>query len=170
MSKTKKLVIAAMFAALACVATLLIHIPTPTKGYVNLGDAIVLLGGFMLGPVYGGLAAGIGTALADLILGYTIYIPATFVIKFLVAMCAGFIYHFADRSIIKMIIAGAVSELIMIAGYFLFECLLVDGGLGIAVAATGIIGNAFQALCGIVISAVLCTILGRVKEIDRFLK
>ena len=53
----KLLVISALFAALACVATLSIRIPTPgTNGYIHPGDAIVILSGVFLGPVYGLLA------------------------------------------------------------------------------------------------------------------
>ena len=59
MSKTLKLVIAALMASMACVATMVIKIPIPaTGGYINLGDSIVLLSGVVLGPLYGGLAAG----------------------------------------------------------------------------------------------------------------
>lgn len=58
----------ALFAALACVATMSIRIPTPgTGGYIHPGDAIVILSGVVLGPGYGFLAAGIGSALSDLI-------------------------------------------------------------------------------------------------------
>ena len=61
----------ALFAALACVATMSIRIPTPgTGGYIHPGDAIVILAGIILGPVYGMLAGGIGSALSDLIGGY----------------------------------------------------------------------------------------------------
>ena len=42
-SNLKKLVLAAMFAALSCVATMVIQIPSPMSGYVNLGDCFVLL-------------------------------------------------------------------------------------------------------------------------------
>ena len=63
----------ALFAALACVATMSIRIPTPgTGGYIHPGDAIVILAGIILGPVYGMLAGGIGSALSDLIGGYFI--------------------------------------------------------------------------------------------------
>ena len=41
-TKTKKIVMAALMAALACVATMIIKIPSPLKGYLNLGDCIVL--------------------------------------------------------------------------------------------------------------------------------
>lgn len=50
----KKLVMAALFAALACVATMSIKIPTPgTSGYIHPGDAIVILAGVVLGPAWG---------------------------------------------------------------------------------------------------------------------
>ena len=70
---TKKIVmdivLAALLAALACVATMLIQIPTPFKGYVNLGDGVVLVAGWILAPKYVFLAAGVGSALADLFSG-----------------------------------------------------------------------------------------------------
>ena len=61
-SKTKKLVMAALLAALCCVATMIIKIPSPLKGYLNLGDCVVLLAGWLLSPLYGFLAAGAGSA------------------------------------------------------------------------------------------------------------
>ena len=53
-SKIKSLVMAALMAAMACVATMVIKIPTPMKGYLNLGDCIVLLSG---GSWYPGTAS-----------------------------------------------------------------------------------------------------------------
>ena len=59
----KKLILAALFAALSCVATMSIRIPTPgTGGYIHPGDAIVILSGVILGPIWGFLAGGIGSA------------------------------------------------------------------------------------------------------------
>ena len=47
-----KIVITALFAALACVATMIIKVPTVgTNGYVNIGDTIVLLSAWMIGGV-----------------------------------------------------------------------------------------------------------------------
>lgn len=84
----RTLVLAALFAALACVATMVIQIPSPMNGYVNLGDCFVLLAGWVLGPVYGSLAAGIGSALADMFTGYMHYAPGTFLIKAVMALIA----------------------------------------------------------------------------------
>ena len=74
-TKLRTLILAAMFAALTCVATMIIHIPSPIGGYFNLGDCMVLLSAFVLGPVWGTAAGGIGSALADVICGYFIYAP-----------------------------------------------------------------------------------------------
>ena len=86
--KLQKLVIAAMFAAVITVATIVIQIPSPMNGYVNMGDLFVLLSAWMLGPVYGTAAAAIGSALADIITSYAYYAPGTFVIKGLMALAA----------------------------------------------------------------------------------
>ena len=60
---------------------MLIKIPSPLKGYINLGDGIVLLAAWVLPLPYGLVAAGLGSALADLFSGYVVYAPATFAIK-----------------------------------------------------------------------------------------
>ena len=46
----RKLVLAALLAALTAVATMIIRIPTPTQGYIHLGDGMVLICGILLGP------------------------------------------------------------------------------------------------------------------------
>ena len=83
-----KTVWAGLFIALTVVATMVIQVPSPTGGYVNAGDVLVILGGFVLGPLWGAVAAGAGSALADIFAGYIIYAPATFVIKGLMALTA----------------------------------------------------------------------------------
>ena len=76
--------------ALTVVATTFIRIPLPL-GYVNLGDAFVLLSVFVLGLVYGTIAGGFGSALADLF-GYITYAPGTLIIKTAMALVAYLIY------------------------------------------------------------------------------
>ena len=105
-SNTQKLVLSAMFAALICVVTMIIKVPSPLKGYLNLGDCVVLLAGWMLSPGYGFLAAGIGSALADLFSGYVVYAPATFIIKGCMAVTAGYMYKFAPKKQIALAVGG----------------------------------------------------------------
>lgn len=80
-SRTRKIVIASLLAALTCIATMIIKIPSPLKGYLNLGDCVVLLAGWLLSPAYGFLAAGLGSSLADIFSGYVSYAPVTFLLK-----------------------------------------------------------------------------------------
>ena len=106
--KLKKIIMTALLAALACVATMSIRIPTPgTGGYIHPGDAIVILSGVILGPTYGFLAAGIGSCMSDLLGGYLNYVPVTFLIKGLVALFAALVYRKAAVSS-KGRIAGVV--------------------------------------------------------------
>ena len=60
--KIRKLVLAALLAALVCVATMVVQIPSPMQGYVNLGDCFVLLSGWLLGPWYGFAPGGGGVS------------------------------------------------------------------------------------------------------------
>ena len=55
MTGFRAMVMTALFAALGYVATRILQIPTPSGGYVNLGDTVVILGAYLLGPVYGGV-------------------------------------------------------------------------------------------------------------------
>ena len=98
--KIKTMTLAALLAAFACVATMLIQVPTPTKGYVNLGDCIVNISAWLLGPVYGAAAAGIGSAMADVISGYIVYAPATLIIKGLMAAASFFVYRAVSKKAI----------------------------------------------------------------------
>ena len=66
--KLRMVTYTALFAALTCIATMIIRIPTPTKGYVNLGDCLVNISAWILGPAYGAAAAGIGSAFADILI------------------------------------------------------------------------------------------------------
>ena len=155
----KKLIFAALFAALSCVATMSIRIPTPgTGGYIHPGDAIVILSGIILGPVWGFLAGGIGSALSDLIGGYFIYVPITFVIKGLVALAAGLLYQKIgknQKSRYIAVILGGVADIILVAGgYFVCEFFIYGAG-----AAASIPANIIQGVGGLVISCILYPIL-----------
>ena len=155
----KKLILAALFAALSCVATMSIRIPTPgTGGYIHPGDAIVILSGVILGPVWGFLAGGIGSALSDLIGGYFIYVPITFVIKGLVALAAGLLYQKIgknQKSRYIAVILGGVADIILVAGgYFVCEFFIYGAGTAASIPA-----NIIQGTGGLVISCILYPIL-----------
>ncbi len=153
-SKTKKIVIASLIAALACVATMIIKIPTPLKGYINLGDSIVLVAGWMLSPAYAFLAAGLGSALADVFSGYASYAPATFVIKGLMALIALYGFRLLNKRLgnaPSKIISGFFAEVIMVVGYFVFEGFLY----GFAPSMVNIPANAIQGIGNLILGVIL---------------
>ena len=151
---TKKVVFASMFAALVCVATMLVKIPSPLKGYINLGDCMVLAAGFVLSPVYGFMAAGLGSMLADLFAGYAVYAPATFLIKGVMALVVCFgVRCFAKRAgkLGAKILFGVLAEIVMVGGYFLFEGVLYGFGASLV----NIPANAVQGAAGVLLGVLL---------------
>lgn len=85
---TYKMIVCALFAALAFVGTL-IQIPLPSGGMVHLGNFVCIIAALLCGGVIGGLAGGIGCGLFDLIIysswpGFFQYFILKFVMGFLV--------------------------------------------------------------------------------------
>lgn len=161
--KLLRLCFAAMFAALIFVATKLIQINTLTGGYVNFGDCFILIAAWTLGPVYGFAAAGIGSALSDL-MGYAQYVPGTFFIKGMMAIAAALIVRAFIKKSVKAqlpgLIVGALSaEIIMIVGYYLYEATLL--GYGFAGALEGIPANCLQGAFGAVFGVILFKVIAK---------
>ena len=160
-SKTKQMVIAALMAALTCVVTMLVKVPSPLKGYLNLGDCIVLVSGWILSPGYGFLAAGLGSMLADLFSAYAIYAPATFLIKGSMALIAHVVFKLLQGKIGRLpsqLIGAVLAEIKMIMGYFVFEGFLY----GFVPSLVNIPANAVQGAAGIIIGIILVKIIERV--------
>lgn len=166
-SKIRKLVLSALMAALCTVMTMVIQVPSPMQGYVNLGDCAVLISAWMLGPLYGGAAAGIGSALADLLSGYAHYVPGTFAIKSLMAAAAALILRAMTKKAPSAMLAGQVAggvaaEVIMVLGYFAYASLWLGKGLA---AAASIPGNIVQGVFGLVAATVVYTVLSRSRAV-----
>ena len=158
----KKTTKAALLAALTFAATMLIRVPVPaTGGYVHPGDALVFLGGALVGPLYGFLGAGIGSALADVAGGYMVYVPATFVIKGLAALVTALIYRRNEKTgwLALGSLAGAA---VIVLGYFAFEGALY----GFPAAFVAIFPNVVQVLFGVLVATALRA-QGAVKMFER---
>jgi uncharacterized membrane protein len=121
---------AGVMAALVCVATLLITIPIPaTEGFFNIGDALVIIASLTFGPVVGGLAGGVGSALADAIGGWFNWVPFTLVIKGAEGVIAGYIAGSREnRPTQRTLLAWVVGGLMMVSGYFLVQVYLYGIG------------------------------------------
>ncbi len=158
----KKLIMAALMAAIACVATIIIKIPSPLNGYLNLGDAIILFAGWVISPVYGFAAAAIGSALADIFSGYAVYAPATFLIKGVMALVAFYGFKLLNKKIPDLpsrIISGVAAEAVMIGGYYIFEGFLY----GFTESLVNIPANVIQGAVGLTAGVLLIKIFEKAK-------
>lgn len=150
--KIRKMVLAALFAALCCVSTAVIQVPTPTNGYIHIGDGFVLMCGFLLGPYYGFFAAAIGSALADAVTGYFIYVPGTFIIKGVVALAACLMY----KKIKSVLACSLIAEVIMVVGYYFYAVILTSNFVS---SLSGIPTNVLQGVVGAVLATILVKLL-----------
>ena len=155
-SKLMRLVLTGVMTAFVCAATMVIRIPTPNGGYVNIGDALVLLSGWVLGPAYGFFAAGVGSALADLLWGYGSYVPGTLLIKGAMGLLAALTLKKGGKLI--MILGAVLAELVMVGGYFLYESTLLGYGMA---AAASIPGNLIQGTVGMLLGLLLYKVCSR---------
>ena len=168
-----------MFAALTCIATMIIKFPTiGTSGYINIGDCMVLLSAWILGNPYGAIAAALGSGLADLLSGYAFFVPGTVFIKFLMAFLAAVIAKAAEKAfnrrmnkstektldsrLVICILSGIVAEIIMVAGYFVYEAVIL--GYGFA-AVTAVVSNLIQGTVCILAGTVVYTTLSKLSLI-----
>ncbi|MBQ6936541.1 MAG: ECF transporter S component [Clostridia bacterium] len=159
--KLKLTIISALFAALICVATMVVKIPTPLNGYINLGDCVILVAAFTLPCGYGFLAAGIGSALADILSGYTAYAPATFVIKGFMVLVVCLVTKFlkVNKPNFVKVVSGVLAELTMVLGYYIFEGFMY----GFAPSLANIPMNLIQGVAGLVLAVVLIKVLEKQK-------
>ncbi|MEG1891472.1 MAG: ECF transporter S component [Clostridia bacterium] len=159
-NRTLMLALSGMMAALVFVATYFFRLPVSiTQGYIHLGDGFILLGASLLGWM-AVPAAAIGSMLADLLAGYTLYCLPTLLIKGAVA-AVGVLAVRGEKPYWVTLLLLIVAELVMVAGYFMAEWLVL--GYGLAAASAAVIPNLVQGLSGVVVGAVLIPLMKRVK-------
>jgi uncharacterized membrane protein len=163
--KTTKIILTGLMMAMIVVATILIIIPVPFgNGYIHLGDAMIFLSVLILGWKYGAVAAGFGSALADILVGYAIWSPWTLFVKGIMAAVMGLFIAAAMRKpgrsvlgvplyqLIGMILAG----LEMVIGYYFAEGVIYGNFVS---AALGIPWNIVQFSAGAVLATLLSAAL-----------
>lgn len=172
---TKQLTTIAMFVALVTVATVVIAIPAPAGGFLNVGDTVVLIAAACLGPIGGMVAGGLGSCIADLILGYGMYAPFTLVIKGLEGLICGGLILLYDRTLgkrfknyIAQVIAGVIAMIIAALTMSSLYC-IADGilyGWGAAIVNAPV--NLLQGAIGIVAGSIIVYALNLPKLAKRF--
>ena len=163
--KTAGLVYTALMICLVLLGTILFRIPVPmTQGYVHLGDTMIFLGVLMLGKRHGAAAAGLGSALADILGGFAFWAPWTLIIKFLMAFITGLILEKSVRNHKHSHSAGRLIKLaamtaggaVMCAGYLVAETVMYGS---FALAVIGLPWNIGQVGVGMALSMAIFSVL-----------
>ncbi len=157
--KSRDLTKMAVLMALTTVMTMIIQIPTiGTNGYINLGDMVVFLAAMMLGRKGGFLVGGLGSALADILLGYTHYAPITLIVKGLEGYIAGVLL---DTRLGKKrpIFATTIAAVWMALGYYIPEIFMYGG----EAALLSVPGNLIQGMIGAVTAVILYSALKKTR-------
>lgn len=149
--RIRRLALGGMLTALVLLMTAIVRIPVPaTGGYVHPGDGVILFAGLLLGP-YAGIIGGIGSALADVLGGYFIYVAPTFCIKGVMGIIAG-IFAKEDKPRFNVLVfSGAAC--VMVVGYFIAECLMVGWAAALAAVLPNVMQGATAVILGLMLSA-----------------
>jgi len=149
--KIRFLVKSSVLIAMTTVMTIAIRIPTiGTNGYINLGDMVVFMAALVLGKSGGLIVGGVGSALADVLTGYTHYAPITLIVKGLEGYISGLILETKTGEKYP-ILATVIGGIFMALGYYLAEIFMY----GAVAALASIPGNIAQGLVGAVTAVLL---------------
>lgn len=106
-----------LFVAAVVVATM---IKSPTflgAIYFNMGESMIYLAALLLGRNMGAIAGGIGAAMGDILLGYPVWAPITFILKGLEGDLVGAASK--GKSLKSDILAVCAGAPVIIIGYAL---------------------------------------------------
>lgn len=161
----KRITKIAMMAAIIFVCTYTFKVPiTITGGYTHLGDCAIFVGVMILGRKDGTLAAAIGAALSDLLGGFLIWVIPTFVIKGIMAFVMGtMVEKVMPEKKGNWLIGAILGGICQIIGYQLVKVVLISPAAALATIPT----ITTQTVAGIVIGAVVITVLRSSKVISR---
>lgn len=159
--KTKDLTITGLLIALVTVATMLITIPVPaTEGFIHAGDGVIFFVAVFFGKRKGALAAGLGSALADLLLGYSLWIIPTLIVKSIMGYLVGYIAEKGTQQHVGFFDMFAVSAgaLWMASGYLVAGS-FIKGSLSVAL--VGLPWDLVQGFGGVVLFVPVAIALGK---------
>ena len=142
----------AIMSALVTVGTLVVRIPNPMGGYFNVGDVMIFVAALTFNPLIGGVAGGLGSAIADII-GFPLFAIPTLVIKGLEGLLASLITN--KKNVYRDVLAVVAAGTEMVIGYFLVEVYLWGLGGALGEIPANIAQIAIGGLIGIPIALVL---------------
>ena len=140
---SRRIALIAVMTAVTYILTRMVQIPTTAGGYIHLGDAAIFFASFAFGPWVGGIAGGLGTALADLTSGYANWAIFSFLVHGLQGWLVGALAP-KDPNWRRVLIAIVAGCAVVVGGYLLAGMVL----MGIGTALSEIPANIIQALSG----------------------
>lgn len=150
-TKAFKIASISILTAIVAIFTIVVRIPiAPTRGYLNFGDVAIFFTAFTFGPISAFIAGGVGTALADVLVGYGHWAPISFVAHGLQGLFIGFVYILMEKNTYNMflnsLVCFIVGSLFMVSAYFVASIFMT----GIGAAVVEIPGNILQNVAGAV--------------------
>jgi uncharacterized membrane protein len=163
LTNPRTLATTAVMTALVLALTFIHIAPTPIGGYIHLGDVAINFAALAFGPWVGLIAGGLGTALADVLSGYAVFAPLTFVSHGLQGLVVGWIY-WTRRTNTSMVLAVIAGGVVLILGYFIGEAAVLYGMAG---ALAELPWNAVQEAVGMLGAAVYLAVAQAYPRIRR---
>ncbi|WP_099203427.1 ECF transporter S component [Miniphocaeibacter massiliensis] len=122
----RNIVFCALLIALVIIGTIIIRIPIPAvAGYVHFGDLFIFLGSCIFGPIIGGIAGGLGSASADILVGASQWAVFSLIIKSLIGFVVGkFAYKHKFHSL-RNLIGIIIAIVILVIGYYIVGSILL---------------------------------------------
>ena len=154
-SKIKGIVQMGMLSALTFVATMAIHVPSWNGGVIHLGDSMIFLTAVIFGKKYAAISGAVGMTMFDILSGYSVWAPYTFVIKAVMGFIVGSIAYTGGskgENVYKNVLGMLLGGIWMISGYYAAE-VMITGNLVSPVAS--ITGNTIQFGAGAIIAFVI---------------
>jgi uncharacterized membrane protein len=163
----RKICITAVMAALVFIMTIVPRIPIPL-GYAHLGDAAIFLVVLYIGRREGALAASIGSAFADFIGGFPVWIIPTIIIKYIMAEILGRVACPADGTYrlfsVRTMLGLILSGIWMVFGYTIAGAILYGS---LPVGLTSAPGLLLEGVINILAAYGVGSFLNKIKS-DRF--
>lgn len=165
-SKTYGLVICSLLTALVFIATKFINLRLPVSvngGLIHMGNTMLFMSAIVFGKNKGAIAGAFGMGLFDILSGWVIWAPFTFIIRGIMGYIVGYTAYLNNKNgnnLIFNFIGILAASIFMIAGYYITEVILY-GNLTAPI--TSIPGNVIQLVVGAVIAIPLSAALKRTK-------
>lgn len=159
---TKTIVQTALLVALVFLSTSFINIRLPflsNGGLVHLGTAMLYIVAIVFGKKKGAIAGSFGMAIFDLVSGWALWAPFTFVIRAIMGYMVGVIAWSGNKegnNIITNIVAMILSGVWMIIGYYITEVILYGNWVA---PITSIPGDITQVIVGLILALPTAKIL-----------